>query len=348
MNSNSLTRRGFKTVNLSKLKSERKKRHNQTQKLNRRKTINEKRNIDIDEITEKLEKTHLGKTIEILAAIWAHGGQCVIGKNKDAFFIKRQNVQTNILGLGYSGVCNISNSETFDEIDKSLRVKPSDITTTNLTEKLLFNTKNFIKQEFQTKESIYDPFVLNDKEENNQEYFSLVENYDSKRCNKLYGGYKPNDPLIIHDQIKNGKVLVRIYSMRITSMKENGETSIPTSFPHDIYLNDNSTLNDVVDVIIKFVNEHSKLIENKEKIVIHLFDSSCNYTEDAPNLAFTDTKKQRQNKHTKRTNVMQERIKDLTLNLSNWGIRSKSKETSPRKTSSRRSRTKSNKSPMSI
>jgi hypothetical protein len=332
---NSFKRRNPKFINLSKIKNERKKKHNQTQKINRKQKINEKRNIDIDEITDKLEKINLGKNIEILAAIWSHGGQCVIGIDKEPFFVVKPNVQTNILGLGYSGVCSISNSKTNTEIDNNLRVNPNENTTTNLTEKLLFNTKEFIKQTGTNKKSLYDPFVINDNEEKIEDYYSLVKNYDSKRCNKLYAGYKPGDPLYLPGQIKNGKILLRLYAMNTTGLKYSGSSK----FPHDIYLDDNTSLNDIIDTIISFVYEHSKFVDNEEKLIINLFDSTCNYTADEtiPNLAFTDTKTQRQNKTVKRTNIMQERIKDLTLNLDKWGIRSKSKksiEISPKKTSS--------------
>lgn len=292
-----------------KRREKRIKKRTETQRRTREKVVKKKRSFDVDDLIQQIETLHLGKNIELKAAIWGHGRQCRIGE-KDAVFKVHDNVQTNILGLGFSGVCNIGNVKLINDIDKMLKTKPGNLSSKNLSYALIKQTEVFIEHQKKLEEAKIKgegsiPILW--VETNNEDLFSYVENYgkDKHRCNKEYGGYKEKDPSL-SDQIKNGKVLVRIYNIKI------GDEVV--NVPHDLYLEDGSSLNDIISHIIDFINKNiMEKITSKQKInnlIIDLFDSTCNYSADTPNIAFTETVKQRNKKGivrttaTKRVNIM--------------------------------------------
>ena len=308
---------------LTKKRSTRMESYRNTQKSQRKDKIQEDRDIDMDVITEKMGKIRLGKDMEILAAVWAHGGQCVIRRPNDenALFKVYRNVQTNIFGLGVSGVCTISSPDLNIKIDNTLRTKPSEITTSRLTEALLEHSKKHITGNLQNskteKERLYAPFLNNTSFSELGDLYSFTENYglEKPRCNKIYSGFTEKEKIFFPGHYSDGKVVLRIYSARV------GNSSIPVpegvTFPYDILLESGTSLNQVIRQIILFYKKikrdwkEEEEDEDIEKLVIHLFDNSCNYTaEETPNIAFTETEKQRKNaEKIVKTNLLTEREK---------------------------------------
>ena len=274
----------------------------------------------MNEMMEELGKVNLGETVEVLAAIWGHGGQCVIDKNKEEnkpFFEVHKNVQTNVLGLGFSGVCSITSDLHNMQIDNALRVNPKLINSTNLTQNMIEATKGYI--EYKAEEDY--PMLLEKETDEERQLYSYIMDYgkEKRRCNKVYSPLQKGDNFV-PNQEKNGKVLVRIYAIQPSD-------SSSTSFPIDLYFDSGISLNQIRDAIISKKEEIvQKLSPSRkfEKLVINLFDSTCNYTgEDAPNVAFTDTTKQRTMKGVVKTTAKEQNLikkqkeKELVKKLQN-------------------------------
>jgi hypothetical protein len=259
----------------------------QTQSRKRKEKVDSKQSID--ELVKDFEKISLGKTVHIIAAIWGHGGQCVIGKNMGdtPFFQVRKNIQTNILGLGFSGICTMISSQMNAQIDNTLKTNPKGINTKNISKAMIEITKGYIEH----RKEETNPILVAKEDYADEELYSYVMNYgkDKKRCNKIYSAYKTGDPFL-PNQLRNGKLLVRIYSINLPD-------SLNFPLPYDLYFNDGISLNQIVDTIASEIDEIVKKMpsSNKiEKLDIHLFDSTCNYTSEiTPNIPFTDTAKQR-------------------------------------------------------
>jgi hypothetical protein len=233
---------------------------------------------DMDKLDKLFNKIHLGDEIIVKAAIWGHGAET----DHTQLFTPIPNLQLNIQGLAESGKCNIATEQVVSQIDHFLKTK-SDWPLSNKA--LESKYKELLP-------TVIPTTTLNGKLLP-QVNFGYVENYgnssEKPRGDKKYSGeYNIYDGALLAVGVPIQGPLLRIYELI-----KDGINILP--HPIDIQLLNGVSLTEIPIYIKEMVRSYPGInIRNIHKIIINLFDYSCNFTEDTPTVgAITKPKKQK-------------------------------------------------------
>ena len=233
---------------------------------------------------------------KMVCAIWGHGGL-----TQTPFVNQDSHIELNIYGLGVSGCIAWRSDATQNYINNSL------LSGTNLDENLLTKFNNFIVS-LASVHKRSQPGWVSAKTSLNTRHsiYSYIKDFGrgkKLRSNKLFSREDNLDLLPIlpyPDDMKNKLIVgpvLRIYKVFITDENDNIITQY--NDPVDIILENNSNLSDIMSKTKIYAQELSRNVDLSNfdapedlpsYIDIDLFDTTCNYTEKAPILAYLENK----------------------------------------------------------
>lgn len=276
--------------------------HPKSKKTNKSNSISRKSQTKRQQVILKLRQRSEKQPIQMakfkmVCAIWGHGGL-----TQTPFVNEDSHIELNIYGLGVSGCLSWQSVDTQDYINNSL------LSGKKLDENLLTKFNNFAVSITSVQKQL-QPGTFSAKTSLNtrQSIYSYIKDFGrgkKLRSNKLFAREEnldllPNLPY--PDDMKN-KVIVgpvlRIYKVFITDENDNIITQY--NDPVDIILPNNSNLSNLMFETKNYAQTLSRNVDLSKfdapadlpsYIEIDLFDTTCNYTDKAPILAYLENKK---------------------------------------------------------
>lgn len=258
-----------------------------------------KRLQEINELRQIHEISQVQKLkITLMAVIWGHGSLT------QTPFINRmsERLKLNIYGLGVAGCGTWGSKEYFDYINNTLL--SGQIINENLITKLnnFYTARSYFIKNATSRSAKTTPGTTHS-------IYTTVTDFGrgkKPRSDKTFSNEENPKMLIIYpdgvrERITQGPVL-RIYNFMATT--ELGEVIAHQISPVDIVLPNNSRLSNIQEAIIHFVENmtmrpgSSKFeipVGTPYEVELELFDTTCNYTEKEPIMAYLENKTIRRN-----------------------------------------------------
>jgi hypothetical protein len=208
-------------------------------------------------------------------------------------FVKR----TNILGMRFSGINNIGDRLYEEEIDTFLSMNKNNLTDT-LIRNLDITFLRYLQHPKNTsvKERID---IIKQRYDIKNNYFGIVENYSTRRAQKIYQG--ANDTEISggyrHRELTKIGPLVKVYSIKINGievMQQGQYIIIRDNIVNGI------TLTQIINMVSQsFLNSHfvtplqAQDIASKKNITVNVVDLTCNSTQGFPLIEFIGISKKK-------------------------------------------------------
>lgn len=271
-----------------------------------------------------INKLRAKETLELLTfhyvcVIWGHGA--LVNDPKNPFTNNEQGVHLNVWGLGISGCVAWTNLHVYNYIDKTLASGHvlNDKILTGLNNAIVSNNVIVSRVAMDTQRTLPDYTSAISKVGTNTNLYTTVFDFgrNGKRSNKIFTREENTNlavipyPIEMREKIIKGPVL-RIYKVAITpnNKKMSDPEAIHNNTYFDIGLPDYSTYHNIIHEIYKYTRERALELRTLSDTNIHrnyvipevfnihididIFDTTCNYTTEAPKIAYLENEKVRQ------------------------------------------------------
>jgi hypothetical protein len=243
-----------------------------TQKTLREELPDSQLSAAVDRLGKDVSELNIGRDIIVKAAIWGHGAQT----SHTQTFQPLPNIQLNIQGFAESGQCSLGSPASIIAIDTFLKE-------TNIWPL----PKAALESEYvKLYHNIQDP-VLKKKAMEKARYEHKKNYGDPSETTKgdktYYGSNDPNDPFLLSLGVPRTGPLLRIYKIMI-----DGVNILPPGSFYDVQLSNGVTLSQIIREIEIHIALHTRgpidIMNTINKLIINLFDNSCNSTSGEPTI----------------------------------------------------------------